>query len=532
MKYPRGSESGFTMITTVLAMSLVMTLAAVAVTAVRSDTNLTRYDLKRKQAYEAAKAGVEDYAFHLTANNKYWESCTNVPTPNAVNLQGSTAKTRPVPGNTGATYAIELLPAASQTTYTQCSTSNPAASMLELSGGSGSFRIRSTGFAGKSKASIVASFKRPSFLDYVYFTQYETSDPVTYAGGTTWEDDAYTQCEKTMGQGRYKSSIPNSGGQYCNVISFIANEKIRGPLHTNDSIFICGNPTFGRTSADLIELGGIAPGWYWGASSALGNGALDSDDCSAANPTFVGSRKPEQIPLDPPSTNTELANTAGLKYTGTVQLTIKGTTIEACKEVISPSPGCSPLASSSVPANGVIYVANGTGCTQKYDPFKITYKPSTENIGCGNVYVKGEYTGQLTIGAARDIIINGELDHPSSNENALLGLIANNFVRIYHPCSNETEVRLVDLKVQAAILAINHSFIVDHYNCGNPLGSLNITGAIAQKFRGPVGLFNGSTTTRGYSKNYEYDDRLRYVEPPSFLDPVAKSWIIGRETIG
>ena len=39
----------------------------------------------------------------------------------------------------------------------------------------GSFRIRSTGFAGKAKVSIVATFKPPSFLDYVYFTQLETS---------------------------------------------------------------------------------------------------------------------------------------------------------------------------------------------------------------------------------------------------------------------------------------------------------------------------------------------------------------------
>ena len=53
--------------------------------------------------------------------------------------------------------------------------------MIETSGPlPGSFRIRSTGFAGKAKASIVATFKPPSFLDYVYFTQLETLDPVTY----------------------------------------------------------------------------------------------------------------------------------------------------------------------------------------------------------------------------------------------------------------------------------------------------------------------------------------------------------------
>ena len=84
-----------------------------------------------------------------------------------------------VPGVDRRQYAIELLPddRASRT----CSTSNPVGTMLESSGvNTGSFRIRSTGFVGDTKASIVATFKRASLLDYIYFTQLETSDPVTY----------------------------------------------------------------------------------------------------------------------------------------------------------------------------------------------------------------------------------------------------------------------------------------------------------------------------------------------------------------
>ena len=44
----------------------------------------------------------------------------------------------------------------------------------------GSFRIRSTGYSGNTKVSLVATYKRASFLDYMYFTQLETSDPVVY----------------------------------------------------------------------------------------------------------------------------------------------------------------------------------------------------------------------------------------------------------------------------------------------------------------------------------------------------------------
>jgi hypothetical protein len=55
-----------------------------------------------------------------------------------------------------------------------------------------------------------------------------------------------------------------------------------------------------------------------------------------------------------------------------------------------------------------------------------------------------------------------------------------------------------------------------------------VTGAIAQKYRGIVGTFGSSQT--GYIKNYAYDDRLKYREPPHFLDPVQTAWRVVRET--
>jgi hypothetical protein len=77
------------------------------------------------------------------------------------------------------------------------------------------------------------------------------------------------------------------------------------------------------------------------------------------------------------------------------------------------------------------------------------------------------------------------------------------------------------------MLAIQHSFIVDHYNCGSQLGDLIVNGAIAQKYRGPVGTVGNS----GYNKVYTYDDRLRYLSPPNFLDPVESAWHMQRQTI-
>ncbi|HEY6780777.1 MAG TPA: hypothetical protein VI111_07480, partial [Thermoleophilaceae bacterium] len=89
---------------------------------------------------------------------------------------------------------------------------------------------------------------------------------------------------------------------------------------------------------------------------------------------------------------------------------------------------------------------------------------------------------------------------------------------------------LNNLVVHAAILALQHSFIVDNWDCGAPLGTLNIDGAIAQRYRGPVGTGSGTSIATGYLKQYVYNDRLRYREPPYFLDPVQASWRISRET--
>jgi hypothetical protein len=114
--------------------------------------------------------------------------------------------------------------------------------------------------------------------------------------------------------------------------------------------------------------------------------------------------------------------------------------------------------------------------------------------------------------------------------------VADKFVRVWHPadrsnCSNSSGNKtpvLTNVQIDAAILALNHSFTVDNYDCGDPLGTLTVNGVIAQKHRGIVGV-GGSSISHGYVKNYTYDDRLKYRSPPYFLDPVQASWRILRQ---
>jgi hypothetical protein len=532
------SEEGYTMISVVGAIALVTMLVGAALAATNADLNLVRRDLDDKRAYAAAQAGVADYSFHLNNDNGYWKYCAPpvytgpAPVNPALNLEGSTNRTRAVPGATGnERYAIELLHADS--TSQQCNPSAPPFyNMLEQSGTSaGTFRIRSTGFAGVDRngdgrgdvrQSIVATFKKASFLDFVYFTQLETSDPVTYGfpPGSQAEDGAYEQCDLFRREGRQSQPIPGTG-QYCTTIVFADDDDIDGPLHTNDDLCIesGGTPSFGRDSADVIEVS--SPPRGYGSPSGTGCGG----NASQPSPGTFITNAPV---LEPPPTNADLRNFAGPSYTYTGQTRI---------ELTGNSMRINGGSSISLPPSGVVYVANGS-CSTSYSPFTATYPTSS---GCGNAIVKNvnnaTYSGALTIAAENDIIIDGTIRRNTSSPTAVLGLVANNFVRVRHAypnqdgpgdCNGDTgETRLEDLRIDAAILAIDHSFIVDHYDCGDQLGELEVNGAIAQKYRGPVGTVGG----HGYLKDYNYDDRLRYTEPPHFFDPIQFAWRVQRETL-
>jgi hypothetical protein len=281
-------------------------------------------------------------------------------------------------------------------------------------------------------------------------------------------------------------------------------------------------------------------------------GWAHGSNCSGT-PNFKGFFVTGAPVLTPPATNTSLKAIAGPAntFTGQTKIVLNGNTM-----TITPNGG-SPMGPIAVPSDGVVYVQNGAGCSNSYSPFTVTY-PATSN--CGNAIVDtggGSYSGQLTIAAENDVIVDGNITRSSSSAD-LLGLIANNFIRVKHPvcestdlgCTNGTVTEQAaksdcdadndgnravngtgsnsNINIDAALLSIDHSFIVDHYDCGSSLGTLTVNGAISQKFRGAVGTTGGT----GYIKDYNYDDRLRFQEPPHFFDPVQSAWHVQRETLG
>jgi Tfp pilus assembly protein PilX len=497
--------------------------------AANGDLPLSGRVADRKTTFAAAEAGVNFYQFHLNQDNDYWLKCTNVAKPNAtenspvnqewISQTGTDPRTwRTIPGST-AQYTIELLPNPADTRKT-C-VENDGKSMLDPV--SNVFRVRVTGkptATSKVRRSIIATFRRTGFLDFLYFTNYEDLDPSAYAASSD-RANANAYCADRPRAQRT--------GWPCAEITFANQDAINGPLHSNDTLRMCGSPTFGRDAKDRVTVYGPSPGWISG--------------CAGTTPNFKSPLRVVTKSVDMPSSNDELKNIVQPAYRYYGRTTILFQTASPGKMQVTNSKlnGGAPLL-VDVPTNGVVYVDNdpaGTCTGQPPTAQTYAYNTYTEATACGNLYVSGTYSRSMTLAAANDIIVkpydanctggtcNGDLIGASD---AVMGLIANQFVRVYHPCTSSANQRgyMQTVRVEAAILSLKHSFIADNYNCGNAMGKLTVVGAIAQKYRGAVGTFNGTTYTSGYQKDYWYDDRLKYRTPPYFLQPTSSAWNVIR----
>jgi hypothetical protein len=511
------AEHGYTMAAVMLVMLATTILAGATFAAVGADIPFARESQDRKQAYAAAEAGIEYYLYQLTRDNDYWTNCDNVEDPgdgepSPVNLAnpGSSRTWRKVAGSE-AKFSIELLPS---NDATECDPDRSEETMLDES--SGSFRIRSTGVSNGVRRSVVTTMRRTSFLDYLYFTDYEASDPNSFPT-TSQQEYARTNCVKYRTQRNQDTWCRDNTN-----ITFPDWDAIRGPLHTNDDLLTCGTPEFGRPGRDdVTEIHGPAPG-----------GFVRGSGCSGS-PTFHGPvRQPaEHLPV--PTSNTRLRQAADANYVfaGKTEITFDGSQFMDVRRWSSNT--ASTTTRMPLPDNGVIYVDSNGACSIAA-PREIAYNASGD-WRCGLLVVRGIYPKSMTLGAAVDILVDNDLRH-ESNGSPVLGLIAQRFVRVYHPvtrnsdgdCTGNAAGIRTNITIDAAILALNDSFIVDNYNCGAPMGTLTVFGAIAQKFRGPVGTFSGATKASGYTKNYVYNDELRYRSPPYFLDPLQAAWRVVR----
>lgn len=519
LRRARVDQRGFTMVTIMFSMMMVGIFAVGAYAVVNGNIPTARADQDRHRAYEAAQAGIEWYAYQLGRDPNYWTGCAVAGDPVVQRWSGTGADTRAgkyytIPGS-DEQFVIELMPAPG---YTSCSTAAADKSMLD----GGNLRIRATGIARGHKRQIVATFRRKTFLNYIYFTDRETLAPAAYAAYPAYVSAGYnaTWAASNCSQVR---SLRNSN---CVNIQFAPTDFIKGPLHTNDeSALICDSPTFGRDKGDAIEIVGT------GANPSAATVFKANSGCSNA-PNVQGKLIPNSSTLDLPPSNSTLSSVADFTYKGLTCLDFQtdGTirvynTSNNAGRLIDAMCGGTLTATIPNRPSTVIYVDNTAGgCSAGY-----AYVQKYDNpASCGDVIVKGTNPNAVTVAATNDVIVGNNLLRGGSG---ITGLIANNFVRVYHPRKSDgTCADAASLgsglgypnTIDAAILALSQSFIVDNWDCGAKRGDLTVTGTIAQKWRGPVGT--SGTPGTGYIKAYQYDDRLRYTSPPQFLDPVKAAW--------
>jgi hypothetical protein len=495
----RNGEQGVAMVT-VMMVVLVLTLLMVATVnyAVQSQP-LGRRDQDWNAALAAAQAGVDDYLYRLQQDGLYYTySATSPPTPANTAFTGWT--TIPGPANQGQYhYSVDISQFGSQ----------------------GIVQVVSTGRVRGVQRTIRANMRRRGFLDYLYMTDFEALDPLSgyYSDPTT----AANVCDVYWWQSRPTNP--------CVRISFVTGDEINGPLHSNDTISVNGSPDFNGPATTAYPSAMSCPAsatytWRWHGLSGCGD-----------TPQFQ-SGDPRRVPiLTLPASNTAIktetdrtAGKTGCLYNGPTRIVLNSSGTMTVTSPFTTSASYASCVGSNValPTNGVIYVQNvptsqTATCTgsQNRLGYPVTGDVTTYQCRTGDVFVSGTLRGSLTIASENNIVIVDDTTYSNTGaaSNDLLGLIANQFVQVYHPVNasgNNITPAFQDPQIHAAILALGHSFIVQNYDEGAKLGTLNVNGAIAQKWRGPVGTGGGSGT--GYLKDYGYDTRFQFASPPHAMD--------------
>lgn len=275
---------------------------------------------------------------------------------------------------------------------------------------------------------------------------------------------------------------------------FWNQDHLNGPTHTNGHFNIAGNPVFEGEVRSVDSYIRYFNDGHNINSANLSNPPHDLPDFQS---TVTLGAEATNMPTQALNLRTASTATGGLRLTGntTVVLNSNGT-----MNVSNWNKGWSNR-NMPLPANGALFVNNGS------------------------LTISGTLSGRLTAGSSGDINVpssivyaNDPRVNPTSTDT--LGLISERDVVIDSGAST-------NLEIDASIMALNTSFMLEDWWTGGAKGTLTVFGGIIQNERGPVGTFSGSTKVSGYSKNYSYDARLLSFPPPFIPttgDYITLSW--------
>jgi len=536
----------------VLGVCLVLTLGSMMlVQNTWQQYPIVTKDVVQHEAYRAMLSGVDEYLYKMNANADY-AACSAKFYNSSGTLVGNSALTGASTVCAGLTFNTWIsVPGTSSVNGPPSWFWLSPPSVNIATGNSTLLVVGSAGYPNTYNYQTATLTLQPlnSFLLNVLWINYNQIDPQLIPG-----DPACTYYWPS-------GSLVNN----CLAVDFVSADSLSGNLFVNDSIFVCGTPTF-KT-----------------AYTADPNEAFVSD-CGGSGATITGhgAQYYQTLPTDDSALATVAAN-GGCLYEGPTTITLTGATMSVTSNATptglpAGAPGTSlsndslndpantanvcmpssPGGSVNLPTNGVIFVEN---CDPATDSLCVSGNNPLANAGeptlvspqweAGDAIVQGSITTPTTIGTANNVVIDGNLCYtddvsggtctasPAAPSTNVLGLVALNYVELNHPvtgggnnqstcpaglgngavtCDQQNPI------VDAVILALNHSFLVNNWNKGSPLGSITLNGTIDQDWRGAVGTDNSGTIVTGYSKNYQYDSRLTYLSPPYYLNPGTSQW--------
>ncbi len=365
---------------------------------------------------------------------------------------------------------------------------------------------------------------------------------------------------------------------------------------------MCGSPTFtGHTTTA-----------FTGEGTPLKRYRVNTGGSCTGSPSFVGADPSYATDIQMPPTNKALknetvnvsGNQGGCLYTGPTRIRFESNGTMTVKSPYSKQTNnaCPTNGNGALPKNGVIFVQNvisspssdanywnpSTACpnstytaaTKTWTSASGSYTSPAHPLGypitisgnsdqnseydcrAGDAFVDGTLDGQITIAAENNVDVIGNLVYKDGvGGDDLLGLIADQYVEIYHPvdctnvdpsCEMDADVPsrarfngssfsptsepssswdrpvFKDPAVNAAILSLQHSFRVQQYNIGDKsqLGSLHVTGAIAREV----------PWRRRHDQQHRVPEGLRLRQPAAVLVaaqvPRPGEGLVGRGDLG
>lgn len=373
--------------------------------------------------------------------------------------------------------------------------------------------ITSTGTSHGISQKVQITIKQRSFGQYAYFSDQESANPST------------------------------------SPIWFMSRDRIRGPMHTNNSNGSTTNIDWTSVSQPIFEstvtMSGPSINYApddpaseadFNSIYKLGRSALKLGEDKIDLPTSSSIQQEAawgNTSGFPTSDGVSIPTYGGIYVRGDakVTLSVSGST----KQVFTIVQGSTTstvtvdLSTNSTSlkigsATATTRMGIGTGVL--YVDGNITSLGGTviDNVTTSGVTTRSAFTIVASVDKGKKIVISDDIKYKTSVDPTKSATDASNKIPgtlgLYSANIELDKNAPTSLDIDALIMAGNNSttngsFYADDHDTRDS-GKLKLTGGLIQKIRGPVGTFSGTKIKSGYEKDYYYDPRMADDPPPYF----------------